>query len=157
MIAVESASVPSQSKTTKRISARSDGHRFSHRRAPVEARDVRSELRRQRRLDDHIAAIHRMREADPARVQEHPLQSFPRERPVPREIAVLVVARERKSEVREMNADLVRAAGLELGFEQRLRRIGARPHLHAPEDRARKPAGSVDPDAPLAVARHDSS
>ena len=52
-----------------------------------------------------------------------------------------------------MNADLVRAAGLELGLEQRLRGLGVRPHLHAPDDRARKPTGGIDPDAPLAVAR----
>ena len=64
-----------------------------------------------------------MREADPVRVQEHPLQPLLRELLVPREVAVLVVAGERKAEVREMHADLVRAPGFELGFEERERRV----------------------------------
>src|SRR6185369_3310339 len=151
MIAVESASVPSQSKTTKRYrrGPRSIG---SGTRESIEARDVRSELRRKRRLDGHFAAIHRMRKADPARVQEHPLQPVARERLVPCEIAVLVVARERESDVCEMNADLMRATGLELRLQQRLGGLPFRPDFRAPHDRARKPAGGVDPDPPLALA-----
>ena len=153
MIAVESASVPSQSKTTNRNRRGATGGRRQPSRG-IEARDERREVRRQRRLDDDLAAVDRMREADAVRVQEHPLQPLPRERLVPREIAVLVVAGERKAEVREVHADLVRAPGLELGFEQRERRVGLRPHLHAPEDRAREPAVGVHAHAPLAVAGH---
>ena len=89
-------------------------------------------------------------------MQEHPFQSLPRERLVPREIAVLVVAGQRKSQVREVHADLVRAPRLELGFEQRLRRIGIGPHLQAPEDGARQSPGGIDPDAPLAAARDEA-
>ena len=59
--------------------------------------------------------------------------------------------------MREVHADLVRAPGLELGFEQRQRRVGCGHTFDAPEDRAREPAVGIDADAPLAVARHVSS
>src|SRR5438046_2173569 len=59
-----------------------------------------------------------MREREPQRMQEQPLQALPRETPVQLEVAVLVVARDRKTEMREMHADLMRAAGLELRFEK---------------------------------------
>jgi hypothetical protein len=63
MIAVESASVPSQSKTTKRYRRGlvSGDQPFG---IGIETRDIGGELRRERRLDDHLAAIDRMREAD---------------------------------------------------------------------------------------------
>ena len=55
--------------------------------------------------------------------------------------------------MRQVDADLVRAAGLELGFEQRERRIGVGPDVAAPEDRARELAvRSLDAHAALAVA-----
>ena len=99
-------------------------------------------------------AAQRMREADPVRVQEHPLEPLARERLVPREVAVLVVAGEREAEVRQMDADLVGASGVELGVEQADRRIGVRPAVQPPKHGSREAACGVDPDAALAVAGH---
>src|SRR5687768_15254186 len=51
-------------------------------------------------------------------VQEHPFEAFTDKSLVQVEIAVLVVAGDRKPKVREVHPDLVRAAGLELRFDQ---------------------------------------
>ncbi len=54
-----------------------------HRAAPrcgVESRDEGGEIRRERRLDDDLATVERMRETDAVRVQEHPLQTLSRQR-----------------------------------------------------------------------------
>ena len=51
-----------------------------------------------------------------------------------------------------MHADLVRAAGLELGLEQRDRRVGARPGADPPEHRRRRLAFALDAHPPLALA-----
>ena len=64
-----------------------------------------------------------MAEAQLPGMKEHPRQTLLRERLVPGEVAVLVVAGEREAEVRQVDADLVRAAGAELGLEQRQRRL----------------------------------
>ncbi len=114
-------------------------------------RDELRQVGRERRFDRQLAAVDGMREADPVRVQEHPLQPLLGELLVPREIAVLVVAGERKSEMREMDADLMRAPGFELGFEERERRVVRRPRRHATKDRARDTPVAVDAHAPLAV------
>src|SRR6266511_5810093 len=120
MIDVESASVPSQSNTMKRKRrGASSAIRLPSpacgRGAGGEGGEKRRQIRRHRRFDRHFAAIRGMRERKPPCVQEHAFQTLLRERAVPREIAVLVVAGERKAQMREMHADLVRAAGLELG------------------------------------------
>jgi len=94
-----------------------------------------------------------MGEANEARVQEHPLQALAREDLVPGEVAVLVVARERKAQMGKMHSDLVRAAGLELGIEQRLGRIGPRPYLGPAEGRPCKATCGIDADAPLPLTR----
>ena len=58
-----------------------------------------------------------MDERELPRVQKHTPQSFFRKRLVPGKVAVLVVARERKSEMRQMYPNLVRAAGPQLSFQ----------------------------------------
>src|SRR4029077_15261961 len=77
MIAVESASVPSQSNTTnrKRRGATTVGSVIGSGR---NARDEAGELLRQRGFDDDLAAIGGMRKPDAKRMQEHPLQALPR-------------------------------------------------------------------------------
>src|SRR5688572_3123150 len=111
------------------------------------------EIGRQRRLELHRRATDGMGEREASGMQEHPLQTGLRQFAVPREIAVLVVARERKAQMREMDADLMRAAGQELGLEQRERRIVIAPGLDAPE-RRRGIATEVvvDTHTPLAFA-----
>src|SRR5688572_27989646 len=109
MHAAESMSVPSQSNT-RRSKRRGIGCGYRFQKF--------GEVARERRLVRHACARLRMREAEPIRVQEHALQSLPRELLVQIEVAVLVVARDRKAEVREMYPDLVRAAGLQFRFEQ---------------------------------------
>ena len=75
---------------------------------------------------------------------------------VPREVAVLVVAGQRKAEVRQVHADLVRAAGVQLRFEQRQRRIGVRTTLRSRRNTVRAAAPvALDAHAPLAVAGHE--
>jgi hypothetical protein len=59
-----------------------------------------------------------MQELESRRVQEHPLEPALAQRPVQFEIAVAVVGQHRMADVREMHADLVRAPGEELGFQQ---------------------------------------
>ena len=81
MIAVESASVPSQSKTTKRIAARLESAASAIGVAHRGARRSAASSGGERRLDDHLAAVDRMREANAARVQEHPLQALPARAP----------------------------------------------------------------------------
>src|SRR2546422_2860894 len=52
-------------------------------------------------------------------VQEHALQALLRQSSVELEVAVLVIARDRKSEMGEMDADLMGTAGQELRRQQR--------------------------------------
>src|SRR5712675_1496811 len=87
----------------------------------------------------------RMREFQFPGVQEHALQALLRQGPVELEVAVLVIARDRKSEMGEMDADLMGAAGQELRRQQRV--IADPPPL--PENRLRLSALAIDADAPL--------
>src|SRR5689334_9401802 len=96
-----------------------------------------------------------MCERHPPRVEEHPPQPSARERAVPREIAVFAVARERVPEMGEVYANLMRAPRLELGLEQRERRVVRRPGALAPEYRDRRPPPLLDAHAPLAFARRE--
>src|SRR5439155_16228587 len=102
MIAVESASVPSQSKTSNRnrrgVGSLSIAIAIAVLRF-VKARDEFREIRRQWRLDGQHSFFSRMRQRQSPGVQEHPLQALFRERPVPGKVAVLVVARQRKPEM----------------------------------------------------------
>src|SRR5207253_10558730 len=117
MIAVESASVPSQSKTSSRNSRGMESLSIADARLHfVKASDESREIRRQRRLDGQHSIFGRMRQRQSPGVQEHPLQALFRKRLVPGEVAVLVVARQRKSEMRQMHADLMSAPGRKLGF-----------------------------------------
>ena len=59
-----------------------------------------------------------MRESKLRGVQEHAAQAFAFKCFVAGEIAVFAVAREREAEVREMDANLVRAPGFQFDFEQ---------------------------------------
>src|SRR2546423_2902852 len=59
-----------------------------------------------------------MREGETRGVEEHALQAELAQLPIEREIAVFLVAEHRMAQVREVHADLVRAAGEELGFEE---------------------------------------
>src|SRR6185295_5021594 len=59
-----------------------------------------------------------MFETDSARMQKHALQAGTYQILVQPKISVFVVPRNRITKVREMHADLVRAAGLELGAQQ---------------------------------------
>src|SRR5947208_294091 len=105
MIAVESASVPSQSNTSRRnrraaasaIGASADGG--------IEAPDELLEIVGQRGFDHQILAGQRVPEVEAMRVQEHALEARFRELPVPAEIAILVVAGEREAEMGEMDPD----------------------------------------------------
>jgi len=54
--------------------------------------------------------------------------------------------------MREMNADLMRTAGLQLRLEERQRRVVVGPRLAAVEDRQRGLALGLDAHAALAVA-----
>src|SRR5882762_2803877 len=89
----------------------------------------------------------RMRELQFPGVQEHALQSLLHQTSVELEVAVLVITRDRKSEVSEMHADLVGAAGQQLRRQQR---VSADSSL-LPENRLRLLALPVDADAPLSV------
>src|ERR1700693_2848534 len=92
-----------------------------------------------------------MREGESARVQEHPLQALLGKRLVPGEIAVLLVAGERESEMRQVYPDLVRPSGMKLGFEQTHGRVDVGPYPAAIEHRFRGlPAGLFDPHSALA-------
>ena len=72
---------------------------------------------------ERLAAL-RMNEPQSPRVQEHPIEAHARhqhgarERAVEGEVAVLRIADDRVARVGEMDADLVRAAGLEGDVEQ---------------------------------------
>jgi hypothetical protein len=55
-----------------------------------------------------------MEEAQTMSVQEHALQAEFRKGPIPREITILVIASEWETEVREMDANLMRTPRLEL-------------------------------------------
>src|SRR5256885_8247920 len=89
-----------------------------------------------------------MREPQRPRVQKHALEALLRQSPVELEVAVLIIARDRKSEVGEMDADLMGAAGQKLRRQQRV----IADFLLLPEDRLRLPALAIDADAPLAGA-----
>src|SRR3989454_12717717 len=119
MIAVESASVPSQSKTSSRNWRGVEGLSIADARLHfVKASDESREIGRQRRLDGQQSFFGRMRQRQSPRVQEHPPQTLFCERLVPGEVAILIVARQRKPEMRQMHANLMGAPGRELGFEQ---------------------------------------
>src|SRR4029079_18403977 len=107
--AAESIRVPSQSNTSK------------SNRLGMRSRDIRKKLlklQRKRRAEGYRSLAHGMRDGQFARVQKHPLQTAPRERPIELEVAVFVVAGDWITQMSKMNADLVSAAGLELRLEQ---------------------------------------
>src|SRR5439155_5920955 len=118
MMVVESASVPSQSNTSSRKRRGADGlSRGIAFLGRVQPFDERREVARQRRLELELPRLRRMRQREAPRVQEHPFETLLRQRFVPGEVTVLVVPCQRKIEMREMNADLMRAAGVQFGFE----------------------------------------
>ena len=87
-------------------------------------------------------------------MKEHALQSCFGERTIPREVSVLVIARQWESNVREMHADLMRAPGEEFRFEQRQGRIVITPDFDPPESRrGLAPEIVVHAHAPLPLAR----
>src|SRR6476620_6597124 len=96
-----------------------------------------------------------MRERQLPRVQEHALEPLPCELPVPREVAVLVVARQRVADMREMDADLVRASSLEFCLQERYRGRVPWPGLEAPKDRDGALPVCADPDPSLAFPSHE--
>src|SRR5258708_882394 len=91
-----------------------------------------------------------MRERDLRRVQEHALEAELAQRLVQLEVAVLVVAENGMAKVREVYADLVRAAGEELGFEEAP--LGAA--LDQAKDRFRLLPRAGNRNPALAFARH---
>ena len=93
----------------------------------------------------------RMSELQLPRVQEHALQALLRQSSVELEVAVLAVTRDRKSEVGEVDADLMGAAGQQLRRQQRV--IADFPLL--PENRLRLAALAIDADAPLSGTREE--
>ena len=58
-----------------------------------------------------------MPERQLTRMQEHSLQPFACELPIPREITVFVVPGQRVTEMREMHADLMGPPGLQFRLE----------------------------------------
>src|SRR2546422_5583760 len=157
MIDVESASVPSQSKTMS-PNRRASRLRMLWQRSrafvsdPV---DERREVRRQRRFEREPIAGEGMRERNLPRMQEHPFQACLGQRLVPCEIAVFRITGKRKPKMREMYADLMRAARAELGFEQCQRRVVLGPDAPAMEDRDCLLALVVDAHAALALFRRE--
>src|SRR5258705_12308594 len=112
MAAAESISVPSQSKTSK------SNFLVAGLFTRVEAGKESLQFWGQRRLELEHGPGHGMHDHGLQRVQEHALQSLPGEQLVEREVAVLVISRNRMLEMREMHADLVCAAGFKLGLDQ---------------------------------------
>src|ERR1700676_44096 len=150
MSAVESARVPSQSNASRR--KRRGGSSIGRTQA-IQRVEIAAEFRWQRGFDLDLAFFQRMGEGESARVQEHPLQALLGKRLVPGEIAVLFVAREREPEMRQVYADLVRASGVQLGFEQTQGRVDVGPDPAAIEHCFRGlPAYLLDPHAALAGA-----
>src|SRR5215470_17975675 len=149
MIDVESASVPSQSKTSRRNRFRSPIPRLP----AVESRHESCQLRRKRRLEPELPRLERMLQRQPPCMQEHAFETFSGERFVPAEVAVLIVAGERKTEVRKVHADLMRAARSQLGLEQAHRRLGFGPHLLSMKDRrCRASVLALDAHAPFTLS-----
>src|SRR6185503_10300767 len=116
MMTVESESVPSQSKTIS-LNWRCAGSRIRAS-SRIELRHECRQIPRQRRLEGYRLAADGMDERELVRVQEHALQSFLGQRLVPGEVAVFIVARQWKPEMREMDADLMRATGLQFRLQQ---------------------------------------
>src|SRR5450631_4603284 len=85
--AVESASVPSQSKASK-LKRRGDSDIAATR--VVESADEGGKIGRQRRFENQRPPVDRMHQFESRRVQEHALQSLPGKHLVPCEIAVFV-------------------------------------------------------------------
>src|SRR6185295_12032959 len=93
MPAVESISVPSQSKTMK-------GYRLVN---VLEIRLAkRQHILRQRRLQPQLLLARRVHQRQPSRVQEQALHALPRHRAIEFEIAVLVVAQHGVAGVRQV-------------------------------------------------------
>src|SRR5260370_34178074 len=111
MCAVESISVPSQSKTIRSNCCRAMRIRFVAQFSEL-VEEVPA-FGRQRRVELQGLAGCRMREAQPMRMQEHPLERRPRvrsgKRLVQGEVAVFRVAGDAQPEMREMDPDLMRA------------------------------------------------
>src|SRR5258707_9885293 len=103
------------------------------------------QIYRKRRMQFQRFPGERMREFQFPGVQEHALQALLRQGPVELEIAVLVITRDRKSEMGEMDADLMGPSGQELRRQQR----EIAQSLLSPENRLRRPALAVYADAPL--------
>src|SRR5512140_3571018 len=83
------------------------------------------QLGRQRRLQLEPLAASRMHECEFPRMQEHALHALFGQALVQLEIAVLVVAHDGKTQMREMHANLMRAPGLELRLQQAVVAAGA--------------------------------
>src|SRR5438128_2517881 len=138
MIVVESASVPSQSNTSSRKRLGADGlSRGIAFLGRVQPYDERREIGRQRGFEPELSRLRWMWQREAPRVQEHPFETLLRQRLVPGEVTVLVVPCQREIEMREMNADLMRAAGVQFGFEQAHRRRNVGPDLAPMEHRPR--------------------
>src|SRR5512139_2346234 len=102
----ESIRVPSQSKISRSYCL------------VIQRVQKRSQFSGQRRLDHEVLARNKMIERKFGRMQEHALQPLLGQPPVEFEIAVLVVPRDRKTEMRGMHANLMGATGLQFRFQQ---------------------------------------
>src|SRR5208283_375152 len=156
MIAVESASVPSQSKTRSRNDLGSCSAIASAYRGRIEAGDKRRKVRRKGRLELELAAGDRMRQRQVPGMQKHALQALLGQGSIPGKVAIFVVAGQREPQMRQMDPDLMRAPCVQLGFEQRHRRLGGAPDLPAAKHRARRlPAVGLDPYPAFALPGHE--
>src|SRR5690606_29720553 len=91
---------------------------------------------------------------DRLRVQVHALVSRTREPPVQLEVPVLVVAGDRTTGVREVHADLVRAAGFETRLDEReAAQTGQIEACETAHVRDRIEPVTLDGDAAIAVGR----
>ena len=79
--------------------------------------NIGGKVRRKLRLDSKGFASGWMDERELPRMEKHPAQSSFCQFVVPGEVTVFIVARERKSEMREMYPNLVRTPGPQLGFQ----------------------------------------
>ena len=82
-------------------------------------------------------------------MQRHAFESGALDIPVQREIAVFFVAEDREPEMRQMDPNLMRAPGLQLGLEQ----THFRPARQQAKDRVRHLAFGIHRDPPLAAFR----
>src|SRR3954452_12899471 len=120
MCAAESISVPSQSNT--RTSYRPDITCLSPLDHSLQGSKESLQFRGKRCLYAYRLRTSGMAELQACCVQEHALESLLSQTFVSFQIPVLVIARNRKADMRQMHPDLMRTPGLQFGIQQAIHR-----------------------------------